>query len=270
MPELPEVETVVRELKSKIVGKTIEDYTVFWHKTFVKKCDRDIKQQTIREIGRQGKYILIKLDNCFLVIHLRMTGQVLLFEQHPNEIEAAHNRVAFTFTDGSGFIFNDTRKFGRIYQVNQADEVLEKVGIDAIDPNLTVTQFKTFMGKSRKPVKTFLMDQASVSGMGNIYTDEVLFRSKVHPASVTSKIPALKQHLIFENMQQVLAFAIKNMGSTISDYRDPNGNLGNNQKFFNVYQQQGKECVQCKSIIEKIRFAGRGTHFCPKCQKIYK
>ncbi len=269
MPELPEVETVVRELKSYLPGRKIKNVTVFWDKTFVNNCTVQIEDQSVQSLDRRGKYIIIHLEHSVLIVHLRMTGQLLFQQKNSSAITANHLRVAFSFKDGSALLFNDVRKFGRIYHVQSAEEKLQKVGIDAVDPKLTASQFYRMLQSSKMNIKAFLLSQRFVAGMGNIYVDESLFRSRIHPASVSAKITKAGAKRLFNEMQTVLSFAIENMGSTISDYRDANGNVGNAQNFFYVYQQQGKPCVTCGSPIKKIKHAGRGTHFCGQCQILY-
>jgi len=270
MPELPEVETVIRELKSKIIGKQIQNLSIVWHKTFVNSCEIGIENQIVRALHRKGKYILIYLNRSVLIVHLRMTGQLLFMPQNGTQIDTAYLRTSIQFTDGSMLLFNDKRKFGRIYHVSEPEIILNKVGVDAMSPELDSEKFCTMVKLSKIKIKPFLLSQKYISGLGNIYVDESLFRSRIHPASVSSAIKESAVDNLFSEIRKVLTFAIKNMGSTISDYRDANGNVGNNQKFFKVYQQQGKACVNCGQNIEKIKLGGRGTHFCPNCQRIFQ
>lgn len=269
MPELPEVETVIRELKSKIIGKQIQKLSVIWHKTFVNNCETDIEDQTVRALRRKGKYILIYLNTSALIVHLRMTGQLLFIEESSTQIDTAYLRASIQFSDGSRLLFNDKRKFGRIYHVSEPEIILNKVGIDAMSPKLDIAKFRTMVKSSKMKIKSFLLSQKYISGLGNIYVDESLFRSGIHPASVSAAIEEFAIDSLYSEIRKVLTFAIKNMGSTISDYRDANGNMGNNQNFFRVYQQQGKPCVSCGQEIQKIKLGGRGTHFCPQCQRMF-
>ena len=269
MPELPEVETVVRELKTYLPGKKIKRISVYWHKTFVNGCTQKAEGQTIQSLSRRGKYILISLNRSALIVHLRMTGQLLFLQKEATAKNALHVRTALHFEDGSVLLFNDVRKFGRIYHVHSVNEKLDRLGVDALDPQFNASGFYTMLQAANMNIKAFLLSQRFVSGLGNIYVDESLFRAEIHPASVSKKISRKKAEKLFDTMRSVLEFAILNMGSTISDYRDANGNVGNAQHFFYVYQQQGKPCVTCGSAIKKMKHAGRGTHFCPKCQTLY-
>ncbi len=265
MPELPEVETVIREIRPRITGKKIEKLDVLWPKTFEHRFRIPLAGRTIVQVDRIGKYIILKLDKGNLIIHLRMSGQLLL---NPAAIPA-HLRVLMHMEGGLRMAFNDVRKFGRWYFVQSEKEVLKQIGMDALAPELTCTVFKKMLKKSGMGIKAFLLSQRFIAGLGNIYVDESLFRSRIHPLSVSAKLSAEAAGRLFAEIRKVLNFAIDQMGSTISDYRDANGKVGNAQNFFYVYQQQGRPCVTCGATILKQKISGRGTHFCPECQKLY-
>jgi len=267
MPELPEVETVARELRVLILGKTIQDIEVVWYKSFDNQSSIPISGQVIKKVGRKGKYLSLQLTRSALVIHLRMTGQ-LLYSTH-FDYDNTHIRAKIRFNDTTELLFKDTRKFGRIYHVNDAGDILYKIGMDAIDPTLDVDLFKSLVKKSSVNIKSFLLAQNKIAGVGNIYADESLHRAGIHPASLSNKIPDVKLRNLHTHLLDILHTAIENMGSTISDYRDSYGNVGNNQRFFRVYQRTGEACLNCSMPISKVRIAGRGTHFCVKCQKVY-
>lgn len=269
MPELPEVETVARELRDLIIGKEINDIQSIWHKSFDNRSSVCLEGQAVKEIGRKGKYLSIQLNKSALIVHLRMTGQ-LLFKLNHNDNCDTHIRAKILFKDNSAIYFKDTRKFGRIYHVDDPDDILYKIGIDAIDPILDEGLFKEMLARSNCNIKSFLLAQDKIAGVGNIYADESLFRSEIHPISRTNKIPSKKASNLHNHLIDILHTAIQNMGSTISDYRDSYGNSGNNQKFLNVYQRTNEPCIKCSTPISKLRISGRGTHFCTKCQKIYK
>ncbi len=269
MPELPEVETVVRELKEALPGKIIKTVDVLWPKTWVARTDRPITGQRIERITRKGKYILVHLNDSVLVIHLRMTGQLLLANANA-KADSKHLRCRIVFTDGSELLFNDQRKFGRMYHTETPDGILSKIGKDAFDPYCTVDWFVKQVSARRTGIKSLLLSQSVIAGLGNIYADESLFRAGIHPASVCQAVPVPRLKRLFDEIQYVLKFAVSHMGSTISDYRDAYGNVGETQKFFQVYQQQGKPCPNCGNEIQKIRVANRGTHVCPHCQILYR
>jgi len=265
MPELPEVETVVREIRHRLTGKRIRAMDVLWHKTLDSRCRQTLIGQKIIRVDRKGKYILLELEQSWLIIHLRMTGQLLLNPSSP----PAHLRILLELNDGMKLAFNDVRKFGRWYHVQSVGEILNRVGMDAMDDAFTAEKFIRLLSNSRTRIKPFLLSQRFIAGLGNIYVDESLFRSAIHPLSICSEINNAAAKKLFNEIREVLTFAIENMGSTISDYRDANGRVGNAQNFFYVYQQQGRACKFCGTIIEKMRVAGRGTHYCPTCQIIY-
>ncbi len=265
MPELPEVETIIREIRPRITGRLIKELDVFWAKTFENRLQIPIVGRRIEQVSRLGKYILIKLDEGNLIIHLRMSGQILI---NPS-VKPSHMRVLMRLENGINMAFNDVRKFGRWYFVQSLNEVVKKVGMDALDPRFTPVLFAELLKKSKMGIKAFLLSQRYIAGLGNIYVDESLFRSRIHPLSVSAKISRKAAGHLFEEIRNVLTFAIEHMGSTISDFRDANGKVGNAQNFFYVYQQQGRPCVRCGTLIKKQKISGRGTHFCPDCQKKY-
>jgi len=266
MPELPEVETVAGELRSQIIGKNIKSISIYWDRTFEDHINLPLVEQTIWKIDRKGKYLILFLNRGNLIIHLRMTGQLLYFDRPPDD-EDQHIRFKFIFQDASELHFVDTRKFGRIYYVPDSEQFLDHVGMDALDSRMNLTNFKSLLVRSNMNIKAFLLNQKAISGLGNIYVDEALFRTGLHPSAIVSKLSGVRVKKLYLNIISILNEAIKNMGSTISDYRDSYGNTGNNQQFLRVYGREGEPCVICTTPIIKIRFAGRGTYFCPKCQK---
>lgn len=268
MPELPEVETVARELRRIIINKRIDKIDALWGRSFQNECDIELNGQTIKSIGRRGKYLIVNLSKTHLIIHLRMTGQLLYFEDVSEADLNDYIRVVISFRDESILLFKDVRKFGRITHVENPYTKISHVGPDALDEIVTRKYFCSLLNKSAMSIKSFLISQKFISGMGNIYTDEALFLAKTHPSVQSKKLSIRQATALYKNMLLVLKSSIKNMGSTISDYRDPSGNEGSNQNYFYVYGRKGLPCKKCGTVIEKIKFAGRGTHFCPECQKV--
>ncbi len=266
MPELPEVEIVVRELREQVLDKTIKKIDVLWDKTYEQRCSLPVAGQVIKQIGRKGKYILLYMPDSVLVVHLRMTGQ-LLFMEKPENGPAKHIRAVLSFDDGSRLYFKDVRKFGRIYHVKNAGEAMPNVGEDAMSAQMDGLHFSKLLHGHSMGIKAFLLNQRFLAGVGNIYADESLFKAGIHPGRDTRSILADESMRLFKTLRETLQQAINNMGSTISDYRDTRGNEGTNQKYFNVYGRAGKQCKSCGSILEKTKMAGRGTHYCPNCQK---
>ncbi len=267
MPELPEVETVARELRSWLPGKKIQTVEAVWPRSLELRSAGSLEDRSIKGVGRHAKYLLLRLDRGYLVVHLRMTGQLLRYDTFGEMPEDPYIRVVVRFQDGTVLCFRDVRKFGRMYHVNDLNEVIGHVGTDALDEALSAQKFFQMLRSTKMNIKAMLMSQKYISGLGNIYVDEGLFRAKIHPARPADRISSKKAVELFEHIREVLSFAIVNMGSTISDYRDPRGVAGSNQLFFKVYDRAGLPCPDCGTTIEKIRFAGRGTHLCPKCQK---
>jgi formamidopyrimidine-DNA glycosylase len=267
MPELPEVETVIRELQEVILKKKIVSYSVLWENTFRNDCPKRLEGQEIVSVRRKGKYIIVELSVSSLIIHLRMTGKLLF--SNTIETRRKHDRFILNFTDKSQLIFNDVRKFGRIYHVINPDSILVNVGIDALDEALTAREFCGMLKNSRRNIKSFLLSQAYFSGLCNIYTDEALFRAGISPFSICAEIPEKTGERLFDVIRETLIFAVKNMGTTISDYRDAFGNFGNHQNFLRVYQRTALPCFTCGEPIKKIVFGGRSTHYCPSCQKTF-
>jgi len=267
MPELPEVETVANELRRSLLKSKIEYIDALWSKSFENNCDIELKDQVINSIDRRGKYLILKLSLSNLVIHLRMTGQLLYFENETATDFDDYIRVIIKLYDGL-LLFRDVRKFGRIYHVQNVEKFLSHVGPDALDEKVDLSFFQKQLSTSSMNIKAFLLSQRFISGMGNIYTDEALFASRINPSKAANKLTKKRAENLFLNMRTILKASIRNMGSTISDYRDPAGNRGTNQYYFNVYGREGLPCKICNTNIKKIKFAGRGTHYCPKCQRI--
>ena len=243
MPELPEVETICRQLSQKIVGKKLNG-------------------QEIIAVRRRAKMPIIDfVDGSSLVFHLKLTGQ-LLFNGKPSR----HTRKVFNFSDGSCLIFNDMIKFGW-WKIVDSTEALEAVlGPEPLP--LTLKQFKELLAKRpRSKIKPLLMDQKFIAGIGNIYADEILFASKVQPTRVVSSLQPSEVASIFQNIKKILKAAINAGGSTIRDYLDVLGKKGDYAKHHKVYRKTGQACSRCGAEIKRIKLGGRGTHYCPNCQK---
>lgn len=264
MPELPEVEVIRNELKSNIINQEIKNIEVYWHKTFVNLCQESPNNQQIFDIDRLGKYIIFILEKDFLIVHLRMTGQ-LIFNKN-NNYSKNHLRASILMHSGDNLNFYDARKFGRIYYVDDLKSFFTKVGIDALSQEFTNKYFEELLSNKNCGIKSFLLDQKYIAGLGNIYIDESLFISGIHPKKLTSEINHKKTQLLFTNIKKILNSAIANMGTTISDYRTSGGGFGTNQNLLKVYGREGNACFKCGSGIKKIRINSRGTHYCPVCQ----
>lgn len=275
MPELPEVETIKRTLESLVIGKQIKDVEVYWPKIIKRPDDIDefkvlLKGQTIRSMDRRGKFILFYLDDITLVSHLRMEGKFGVFPK--DEPIAKHTHVIFSFTDGTQLRYNDVRKFGTMHVFPKGEEKnyppLNQLGPEPFSEEFTVSYFEKAIGKTTRNIKAVLLDQTIVTGLGNIYVDEALFRAKIHPERVASTLNKAEVQVLHEAIIETLSHAVEKGGSTIRSYVNSQGQIGMFQLELNAYAQEGKPCKSCGTIIEKIKVSGRGTHFCPDCQKL--
>ncbi|TCS83563.1 DNA-formamidopyrimidine glycosylase [Tepidibacillus fermentans] len=277
MPELPEVETVRRGLELVIVGKKIKDIQVYYPKII--RSPQDTEQfkflligQVIQSIGRRGKYLLFHLTDDTLVSHLRMEGKYI-YTENPNEPYDKHTHVIFSFTDGSQLRYRDVRKFGTMDVVKRDGETelegIKKLGQEPIDPEFNLERFKKQVKQRMAPIKQILLNQEIISGLGNIYVDDSLALSKIHPLRSGKSLTDDEIANLIMSMKQVLEKAIEKGGSTIRSFESFYGR-GSMQDHLIVYGRTGKPCIVCGTPIEKIRVAGRGTHFCPHCQKAAK
>lgn len=266
MPELPEVENVIRSLVNKVSGKKIASVEIITPSIIYKRTDFIdlVKDKTIVTLERRGKYIIIRLDKGNLLIHLRMTGKLLF-----NGEIGKHTHLRIDFTNGDYLIYNDVRKFGRInYLSNDELNIYLKTKV-GLEPGLMELEaFKTKLMIKRGPLKKILLDQTIIAGIGNIYADEILFASGIHPLTETSKLKDEDYSILYDNIRGILEKAILAGGSTIRDYVNGDGTAGGYQDAHQVYGRGGKECIGCGCTLEKIKVAGRTTVYCPICQRI--
>lgn len=274
MPELPEVETVRNVLKGWVIGKTIKNVNVFYERVIENMTFDDFKNkiinQKINDIGRKGKYLLFILDDYVLLSHLRMEGKYYLIKDDElDEKTNKHKIISFVLDNQNCLLYHDVRKFGRMKLLDKNnyldDESLKKVGKEPFD--ITEEELYEKIKLSNKPIKELLLDQSNMAGLGNIYVDEVLFASNIYPLRKGKEIKEEEIKIIIENSIKVLNKAIELGGSTIRSYHSGNKVDGRFQNVLNVYGKKGEKCPCCSSIIEKIVVGGRGTHYCPKCQK---
>lgn len=273
MPEKPEVITVAKKLEKKILGKKIIDVNILYPKmidypdivTF-KKC---IKNQTINSITTRGKWIVVELDTDYLLFHLRMEGK--FFFRNKNDEINKHEHIIFLLNDEIELRFADVRKFAKVMLIPK-DKLLTmkpytELGLEPWDKNLNVEYLKEKLKNKKLPIKTILLDQSIITGIGNIYADEILFLSKVNPLTKPNLLTDVDFDNIIKNTTKVLDKAIEEGGTTIRSYTSEEGVTGLFQNNLNVHQREGEECYTCKTKIVKIRVGGRGTYYCPKCQK---
>jgi formamidopyrimidine-DNA glycosylase len=291
VPELPEVETIRAGLAKLLPRRVVKDVWYDWDKSFPNAPSdvaRFLVGARVQKVRRRAKVLIIELSGGWaLVIHLKMTGQLVFVAKnrrfgagHPGadlvgELPAKSTRVVIDFTDGSKLYFNDQRKFGwmRLLPALEIPEIdfFKKVGPEPLDAGFTVEQFiERLMRRRNTSIKAALLDQTVVAGVGNIYADEALWGAKIHPATLVSKVPKTKLVLLYNSLIDVLKLSIAKGGSTDRNYVDAQGQKGSYLSFANVFRRQGQPCPRCGTPIEKIRVAGRGTHICPKEQKLPK
>lgn len=278
MPELPEVETIISTLcrgdakTPSVIGLPIQSVRVFWSKT-INMSDVASFQQAL--IGnwiinglRRGKFIHFALDKGHLLIHLRMSGDLHLtkaFDEKGNPRQPAnHDRVQINFTNDWNLVFNDPRKFGRMWFTHNPQCVYVKLGPEPLDTTLTTQDFFERLTSHKRQLKPLLLDQSFLAGLGNIYTDEALHRAKLHPLRSSNTISEEEAGQLLVAIRNVLQEGIQRNGASIDwVYRG-----GDFQNYFCVYQRTGEACPVCGTTIERIMVGQRGTHLCPQCQKI--
>lgn len=272
MPELPEVETVKNDLKSKLLGKCIRSVDVLYDGIIAYPTKdefvNNIDNLVIKDITRRGKFILFKLDDYCLISHLRMEGKYFI-KKHTDDINE-HDHVIFKLSDGNELRYNDTRKFGKMYLVKSDDfsiTPIKDLGLEPWDVNLNINYLRKMFNRN-KAIKTLLLDQSIICGIGNIYADEILFLSRIHPQRYGKDLTDIELLDIIKYTKSVMEKSIKLGGTTIHTYTSLNGVSGKNQDTLLVHGKKGNKCTVCDSEIVKIVVNTRGTYYCPNCQKM--
>lgn len=270
MPELPEVESIANRLRMgsdlhpSLVGARILSVQVYWQRSVAKPLSEsfieELKGQTIRRIGRRGKFLVFNLDGLTLLFHLRMSGD--LWVESMAQAVAPHSRVCFELASNYRLTFHDPRKFGRVWLLEDADEVLGELGPEPFDPQLTAEVFFQRLLRVRRQLKPLLLDQRFIAGLGNIYTDEALHCAGLHPLTRSDQIRPDQAERLLGCIRAVLEEGIRRNGASIDwVYRG-----GDFQNYFRVYKRSGLPCPNCGMPIQRITVGQRGTHFCPACQ----
>ncbi|HCW32312.1 MAG: formamidopyrimidine-DNA glycosylase, formamidopyrimidine-DNA glycosylase [Candidatus Peregrinibacteria bacterium GW2011_GWF2_39_17] len=285
MPELPEVETIKNDLSAEILHKKIL-FIELRLKKIVKNDPSFFKKVLIgakfRALERCGKLMIFSLGNGqFLLIHLKMTGQ-LIFRNKKQVIAGGHSdtvfnfdlpnkysHLVFVFEDKSKLFFNDLRQFGyaRIVDKNQLEQIKQRFGMDPLDSRFTLKYFRNLLKKRTGNLKAFLLNQSIIAGLGNIYADEILFEAKILPMRKVTNLTIGEISLLHKSIRKIIMKAIKYRGTTFNTYVDSAGRRGDFLKFLRVYKKEKKLCQRCAHVIKKIKVAGRGTRFCEYCQK---
>ena len=264
MPELPEVETIIRSLRPALVGKAILSSNLLWNRTLASPSpavfQRRILGQQIQDINRRAKFLQIKLSSSHLIIHLRMSGDLLvvLGGYQP----AKHDRLILQLSDDRTLVFSDPRKFGRIWLVDDPAEIFHNLGPEPLSDQFSTTWFYAALHEQHRQLKPLLLDQSFLAGLGNIYTDEALHMARLHPLTPSDSVTREETEILWMAIREVLEEGIRRNGASIDwVYRG-----GEFQNHFRVYGRQGEACPVCGSAIERIVVGQRGTHICPICQ----
>jgi formamidopyrimidine-DNA glycosylase len=289
VPELPEVETVARQLEPELEGHAIEQLEVRdarWSRPVrPSTLGKKVAGRTIQGLGRRGKYLLLGLDgDQTLVMHLRMTGNLVLVEDEgeiidPSEgrilyqgertTEEKHLRARFVLDDGREVWFTDPRRFGEAFLIDDAKlpERFSRLGVEPLSPEFTPEKLGEIAAGKKAPLKSFLLDQSGIAGVGNIYADEALFRARLHPLSPAGSMKPEHWVALRDGVVAALEAGIDAGGSSIDDYRDGRGEKGRMQERFLVHTREGEPCPgDCDGTVERIVVSGRSTYFCPSCQ----
>lgn len=279
MPELPEVEVIRRELTPLVCGKKYAAPVICYERAVhfpgLEQFCRRLEGRRVEEVGRKGKYLLFKLDRGVLLAHLRMTGKLIYRPRgaalENSAVPEKHLRIKLPFTNGDALYFYDMRKFGGFWLLEKQDDRCA-AGLPLLGPDIweevDESTFVTLLqARPRAQIKPLLLDQRFVAGMGNIYTDESLFRSRIHPCRRVSSLSEEECCELYRAVRAVLTAGIACGGTTIRDYQDARGAAGSFQALLAVYGRKSEPCPRCGHPIERIVTAGRGTYFCPHCQR---
>jgi len=271
MPELPEVETVKRSLKKLVLGEKIINVNIKYNKLIenisIEEFKNKLINQTINDIKRRGKWLMFELDDYYLLSHLRMEGKYLI--RTINDDYSKHELIGFDFKSNKSLRYQDFRKFGKFHLIKKEEvyniKPLNELGLEPLENNLTIDYLKEKFLNKKQPIKTTLLDQRIIVGIGNIYADEILFLSSINPLKKTNLLTEKEIKKIIDNSKEILKKAIEYGGTTIKSYESSEGVHGNFQNLLSVHGL--KKCINCSNDITKIKVNGRGTYYCKNCQK---
>jgi formamidopyrimidine-DNA glycosylase len=272
VPELPEVETIRRQLEPELVGRVVSSLEVYDERWTRPESPREMERacagRRIESIGRRGKYLLLGLEGeRWLVMHLRMTGNLVL--ANPGG-DPPYLRARFRLDDGRELLFTDARRFGTAVVLEEAeldDYLSGRAGIEPLTGELSAEAIGRLAAGRRAPLKSFLMSQSGVAGIGNIYADEALWRAELHPLSPAGSMRREHWEALRAGIVGALDAGLSNGGASVDDYRDARGERGTMQDEFLVHTREGEPCLRCGTEIRRIVIAGRSSYFCPGCQK---
>jgi formamidopyrimidine-DNA glycosylase len=275
VPELPEVETIRRYLAPQVEGRTITSLEVLDPRWCDPAPPEELAQavdgRRIERLSRRGKYLDWELeDEVHVVMHLRMTGNILLVSAEEDDPARKHVRVRVTFDDGKRALFTDPRRFGTgivLLGDDARDEYFDaRLGVEPLSPDFTAEALKAQAARRKQPVKAFLLSQERVAGVGNIYADEALFRARIHPLRPVGTLKRAQIADLRDAVVESLEAGIEAKGASIDDFRHPDGAQGSFQDRFLIHLREGEPCVRCGRTVKKMRAAGRGTYVCEHCQ----
>lgn len=278
MPELPEVESVRNGLNQLIVGEKVSKVEVYWDNIIespaVANFKENLRGQVFEKVNRRGKFLLFYLTDYVLISHLRMEGKYNYISPNDKENTSKdkHTHIIFYLESGYALHYLDVRKFGRMSLVEKGQEFehksLAKLGPEPISEEFKLEKMKEFLTRRTKAIKGVLLDQELVVGIGNIYADEILFQSKIHPKRPANTLTDKEEKILHDSIIDILNRAVDLGGTTIRTYKNAFGESGNYQNYLKVYGKEDFPCLRCGTEIEKIKVVGRGSHYCPNCQKL--
>lgn len=270
MPELPEVETIRRDLTPNLVGRTITGIHFTWPKAVkeisLEALEKGVVGCRVVDIGRRGKYLLIRLDNGkTLVMHLKMSGSLLLLE---GECQPADPYVrTVLYLDNGCLAFRDLRKFGSLWLIEDEKEFFRRLGPEPMEKEFTASVLESLLRRHTAPIKAVLLDQSVIAGVGNMYDDEALFEAGIHPLRKADSLTHVEVRRLHRAIKKVLRKGIELGGASVSTYQRPDGSKGFSQEQFQVAHRHGSPCPCCGSTLEYLKVRSRGTTFCTRCQK---
>ena len=272
MPELPEVETIRRQIEPELVGRRIESMEVFDERLTrpvpPREVERAVTGRRIESVGRRGKYLMVRLEGGrWLVMHLRMTGNIVLREPRS---DVRFLRAVIRLEGGTTLLFTDARRFGTAVVLDDGEVdayMAARAGVEPLSERLTAERICELAAGRRAPLKSFLLAQDGIAGIGNIYADEALWRARLHPLSPAGSMRLEHCERLREGIVGALEAGLDNGGASIDDYRDARGAEGTMQDEFCVHNREGKPCSRCATEIRRIVLGGRSTYFCPGCQQ---
>ena len=270
MPELPEVETTVRALREPLIGRTITAVSNNWPRQLathdLDALNWQIRNQRVEAVGRRAKYLVFSLSGGdTLIIHLKMSGHLAVVAA--DEPRHKHVHTVFSLDNGQELRFRDMRKFGRVYLVQEPETVLGGLGPEPLDDAFSPDVLQERLNGRSRAMKPLLLDQSFIAGVGNIYADEALFYSGIHPCRTADSLTDNEIEALYAAIQKVLTMGIEREGASIDLYTKPDGTRGDMQNAVAVFRRTGLPCYQCQTPIKRIVMNSRSTHFCPQCQK---